>query len=335
MTAGTPPLSADDVVAAVSPAGLRLLEVGCGDGQVGAALLQAGAAEVVGLDPCARGLTRSRLTAVFRLAADAAPELPYPEGYFDAVVVEDLSALQAPAEALAHLRRWLAPGGRLVAVAPNAIHEAALVALLGEGRWPDGAGRRPGTVGAAIEALGQAGFVVEDEATAIRTEPGPAADVLRRLAEALGADGEQRRRDLTLVRAILTARPAAPGAAAPGPLADPWAGSRPVRVLLTPDLGQAGDGWLEAVAGLAAGLSGNAAVTLGLALPAALVRSPPQSLQAAVGEATVDLLLTEAPHDADGWERLLAGAGTWVVTAPRPELMALARRVGVDVQRGA
>jgi len=335
MTETTPPLSAEDVVAAVAPAGKRLLDVGCGDGQVGAALLQAGAAEVVGLDPCARGLTRSRLTAVYRLSADAAPELPYPDGYFDGLVVEDLSALQAAAAALAHLRRWLAPGGTLVAVAPNATHEAALVSLLGQGRWPAGAGRHPVTVGAAIEALREAGYEVEEEATAVRTEPGPAADVLRKLAAALGADGERARSDLTLVRAILRARPVEPGAARAEPFADPWAGSRPVKVLLTPDLKAAGDGWLEAVAGLAAGLSGNAAVTLGLAMPLALVQSPPQSLQAAVAEASVDLLLTEAPHDADGWERLLAGASTWVVTAPRPELMALARRVGVDVQLGA
>ena len=82
-------------------------------------------AEVVGLDPCARGLTRSRLTAAYRLSADATPELPYPDGYFDGVVVEDLSALQAAGPALAHLRRWLAPGGRLVVVAHNATHEAA------------------------------------------------------------------------------------------------------------------------------------------------------------------------------------------------------------------
>lgn len=335
MTETTPPLSPDDVVGAVAPAGKRLLDVGCGDGLVGAALLAAGAAEVAGLDPCARGLARSRLTAVYRLSADATPELPYPDGYFDGVVVEDLSALQAAVPALAHLRRWLAPGGRLVVVAHNATHEAALVSLLAHGRWPEGAGRHPGTVGAAIELLREAGFTVEEEATAVRTEPGAAADVLRKLAAALGADGERVRNDLTLVRAILTARPQAPGVARADALADPWAGSRPVKVLLTPDLKDAADGWLEAVAGLAAGLSGNAAVTLGLAMPLALVQSPPQSLQAAVAEATVDLLLTEAPRDADGWERLLAGASTWVVTGARPELMALARRVGVDVQLGA
>jgi len=335
MPVTTPPLAPEDVVGAMAPAGKRLLDVGCGDGLVGAALLGAGAAEVVGLDPCARGLTRSRLTAVYRLSADASPELPYPDGYFDGLVVEDLSALQAPVPALTHLRRWLAPGGTLVAVAPNATHEAALVSLLGRGRWPAGAGRHPGTVGAGIEALREAGFAVEEEATAVRTEPGPAAEVLRKLAAALGADAAQVKSDLTLVRAILTARPVEPGAARAAAITDPWAGSRPVKVLLTPDLRNPADGWLEAVAGLAAGLSGNAAVTLGLAMPLALVQAPPQSLQAAVAEATVELRLTEAPHDTDGWERLLAGASTWVVTGARPELMALARRVGIDVQHGA
>ncbi len=329
----TPPLAAEDVTAALAPAGKRVLDVGCGDGLVGAALLAAGAAQVVGLDACARGLTRSRLTATYRLDADAEPELPYPAGYFDAVLVEDLSALRAPVAALAHLSRWLAPGGRLVLVVPNATHEAALTSLLGRGAWPAGAGRHPGTVGAALDLLRQAGFAVDDEATAVRTEPGAAAPVLEQLAVALGADAARARNELTLVRAILTARPVGPAAEGAPPLADPWAGSRAVKVLLTPDLQAAADGWLEAVAGLAAGLSGNASVTLGLAMPLALVQSPPQSLQAAVSEASVDLLLTEAPQDADGWERLLAGASTWVMTGPRPELLAMARRVGVDVQR--
>jgi len=331
MADATPPLSIEDVVSMAQPRGLRVLDVGCGDGELGAALLAAGAAEVVGLDACARGLTRARLTSVLRASADGMPELPWPDGYFDLLVVEDLSALIAPAPALQHLRRWLSDLGRLVAVAPNSTHEAALVSLLGTGHWPAGAGWRPSTFEMGLEALRVGGFAVQDEMMAIRTDPGPAAQVLKQLAEALGAEGPRIEDGLTLVRAILVARPAEPRGATAQPLADPWAGSRPVKVLLTPDLG-APAGWLESLRGLAHGLSGNAGVTIGVAVPLAAVNAPPPELSAAVEGAEVDLLLTEAPGDEDGWTRLLAGASTWVSTSPRPDLRATALRVGVDVQ---
>jgi Methyltransferase domain len=332
MADATPPLSIDDVVSMAQPKGLRILDVGCGDGELGAALLAAGATEVVGLDACARGLTRARLTSVLRASADGMPELPWPDGYFDLLVIEDLSALVAPAPALQHLRRWLSDQGRLVAVAPNSTHEAALVTLLGTGRWPLGAGWRPSTFEMALEALRAGGFAVQDDMMAIRTEPGPAAQVLKQLAEALGAEGPRIEDGLTLVRAILLAQPAAPRGATAAAINDPWAGSRPVKVLLTPDLG-AGDAWLEALRGLAHGLSGNAGVTIGVAVPLAAVTSPPPALSAAAEGAEVDLLLTEAPADDDGWTRLLAGASTWIATSPRPDLRATALRVGVDVQQ--
>jgi hypothetical protein len=137
---------------------------------------------------------------------------------------------------------------------------------------------------------------------------------------------------LTMVRVVLSARPASPLGKVAAPIPDPWRGSRPVKVLLAPDLSNAGDPWAEAVAGLARGLSGNTGVTLAVALPLPLLGSPPQALQDAVEGVDVDLLLTEAPVDDEGWARLLAGASTWVVSAPRPELLAQARLVGVDVQ---
>jgi SAM-dependent methyltransferase len=330
MADATPPLSVDDVVSMAQPRGLRILDVGCGDGELGAALLAAGAAEVVGLDACARGLTRARLTSVVRAAADGMPELPWPDGYFDLLVIEDLSALVAPAPALQHLRRWLADQGRVVAVAPNSTHEAALVALLGTGHWPAGAGWHPSTFEGALEALRLGGFAVQDDMMAIRTDPGPAAQVLKQLAEALGAEGPRIEDGLTLVRAILVARPAEPRGLVAQPLADPWAGSKPVKVLITPDVGETG--WLEALRGLAHGLSGNAGVTIGVAVPLATVTAPPPELSAAVEGAEVDLLLTEAPTDEDGWTRLMAGASTWIQTAHRQDLRATALRVGVDVQ---
>jgi SAM-dependent methyltransferase len=333
LLSAAPALSLDDVVAMAAPAGKRILTVGCGDGEIGAGLLAAGAAEVAGLDPCARGLTRSRLTATYRLSADAAPELPYPDGYFDVLLVEDLSALQAPGPTLQHLRRWVSDQGKLVAVAHHGSHEAALVGLLGTGRWPPSAGRAPLSVGTALEAVEAGGFKADDDVVVVRTEAGVAADVLKQLCEAMGADGAKVADGLTIVRVILSARPAAPLGKAAAPIPDPWRGSRPVKVLLAPDLSNAGDPWAEAVAGLARGLSGNTGVTLAVALPLPLLGSPPQALQDAVEGVEVDLLLTEAPVDDEGWARLLAGASTLVISAPRPELLAQARLVGVDVQQ--
>jgi len=78
------------------------------------------------------------------------------------------------------------------------------------------------------------------------------------------------------------------------------------------------------------GLDGNAEVTLGIALPAHMLESPPAGLRQAMDGLRLDVLLTEAPTDPAGWQRMAAGAST--VVAPGPEQLALARLVGVDVQ---
>ncbi|HTP49585.1 MAG TPA: methyltransferase domain-containing protein [Anaeromyxobacteraceae bacterium] len=330
--AALPPLSPEDVVAIAAPAGRRVLLVGCSDGQLGQALLAGGASEVVGLDGCARALARSRLTAVLAMDPDAAPELPWPAGYFDLVVLEDFSRLLAPVPALAHLRRWLADEGRLVAVVPNVLHEAVAAALLTSGRLPSGAGTRPLSVGDALDALDGAGFQVEDDVVLVRTEAGAAAPRLASLATALGADPRRVTDGLTLVRAVLAARPREQATASAPPIPDPWRGSRPVKVLVTPDLKRADDSWAEALHAMARAFATHDNVTLGLTLPAEQLDAPPPALAAAVAGVPCDLVLIEEPADEDGWARLFAGAGTWVKTSPRPLQLALARSVGVQVQ---
>lgn len=325
----TPPLSLEDVLAMTEPRGKRILDVACGDGQLGGLLLAAGAAEVVGVDPCARTLTRSRLTAVFSLDPDAAPELPYPDGYFDLVLVEDLSRLFVPGPTLKHLRRWLSDQGRLVCVAMNPRHEAALAGLIVEGRLPPDAGARALSPGLALDAIAAAGFEVEDEAILQRTEPGPAALALQQAAVALGGDAEKVIDGLTLVRALVGARPAPAGRRQPEALPDPWSGSKPIKVLLAPDLSR-DPGWIGDAGALGRGLDGNAEVTLGIALPAALLESPPAALREALDGLRLDVLLTAAPTDAAGWQRIAAGAST--IVAPPPDRLAVARLVGVEVQ---
>lgn len=325
----TPPLSLEDVLSMTQPRGKRVLDVACGDGQLGEVLLTSGAAEVVGVDPCARTLTRSRLTAVFTVDPDAAPELPYPDGYFDLVLVEDVSRLLVPGPTLQHLRRWLSDEGRLVCVAMNPGHEAALAGLLVEGRLPPDAGARALSLGTVLDAIAAAGFAVEDDVVLQRTAPGPAAAALQEAAVALGAEAERVVDGLTLVRALLGARPRPAGLPRPAALPDPWSGSKPIKVLIAPDLPRDA-AWIDDACTLARGLDGNAQVTLGIALPASMLETPPAALQEALGGLRLDVLLTSAPTDAAGWQRIAAGASTVVGLAP--ERAALARLVGVEVQ---
>jgi SAM-dependent methyltransferase len=327
-----PPLSADDVVHLARPAGKRILDVCCGDGELGAALLAAGAAEVAGLDACARGLARSRLNAVYQIDPDAAPELPYPDGYFEVLLVEDLSRLLVIAPTLRHLRRWLSDEGRLVCVVPNATHEAALSSLLTEGRLPPSSGARPSTPAAALDVLATAGFQVEDELILVRTEAGAAAPGIGAAMAALGVDPARAADVLTLVRAIMAARPGSLGFHRVEPLADPWRGSRPVKVLVAPDLAEPRDRWLEVLAEVSRGLSGSENVTLGVALPLPHLSPPPAPLQAIASGVKVDLVCIEAPVDRSGWERLLAGASFWMPTSEHSIAAEAARRVGTQIQ---
>jgi hypothetical protein len=46
----------------------------------------------------------------------------------------------------------------------------------------------------------------------------------------------------------------------------------------------------------------------------------------------VDLLLTERPSSAPGWEALVRGTTLLVLTSSQPELEELARALGVDCQ---
>jgi SAM-dependent methyltransferase len=328
----TPPLSPNDVLAIAAPTGQRVLLVGCSDGELGRALLAGGAGEVVGLDGCARALARSRLTAVLAVDADAAPELPWPKGYFDLVVIEDFSRLRAPASTLAHLRLWLADDGRLVCVVPNGLHEAAVAALLTTGQFPPGAGSRPVSIATALEEIDAAGFQVENDVIQERTEVSAAAPQVSSLAAALGANPGRVADGLSLVRAVLGARPRQRIAASAPTIPDPWHGSRDVKVLITPDLKRPGHAWAGALSALVRGLASAQNVTLGVTLPPEQLDPPPPALQAAVTGVPCDLLLIEEPTDAAGWSRLLAGASTWVSTADQPLLLALARGVGVRVQ---
>jgi SAM-dependent methyltransferase len=105
------------LVLAGDVAGQRILDAGCGDGPLMAALRERGAV-VTGFDKSAGmlELARRRLGDDADLqVADLASPLPFPDGTFDDVIASlVLHYLEDWGPALTELRRVLKPGGRLI-----------------------------------------------------------------------------------------------------------------------------------------------------------------------------------------------------------------------------
>lgn len=97
---------------------LRVLDLGCGAGQLAHHLAEAGAAEVIGVDISERMLEVARVQfahprVTYRRAA--MEELEFPEARFELVVSSLAFHYVADYAALARsTARWLTPGGRLV-----------------------------------------------------------------------------------------------------------------------------------------------------------------------------------------------------------------------------
>ncbi|HEX4034184.1 MAG TPA: class I SAM-dependent methyltransferase [Solirubrobacteraceae bacterium] len=108
------------------PAGVRVLDVGCGSGWFSAALSEAGFA-VTGVDVAAEALRRARLRASgveFALAREGA-ELPFEAGSFGAAWLgEVLEHVQDGIALLEEVARVLEPDGVLIASTPD--HRFAL-----------------------------------------------------------------------------------------------------------------------------------------------------------------------------------------------------------------
>ena len=337
----------------LEPAGLNVLEVGCAAGAMGRALLAKGAAEVVGLDihEPALALARQKLTAAHQVDLDTFPQLPYPDGHFHVMTFADvLEHLVDPAAVLRHLRRWLADDGRILISIPNVRHESVVLPLLVEGRWEyqeagilDRTHLRFFTREGLLTLLADAGFDVEGRMAGVRTRKPDHVHKVAELVQALGGDARRFLEECDIVQFVLLARPRRPRAeigsarsqvAAAGPDAattGPWAGSRRTRVLLAPDLDDPLDGLATALPSIARSLAG-ASTTLAIALPTELLERPPAAV-AALPQAglDLDLLVTEQPRTDAGWEVLVGGATVVILTSSRPELAALAARLGVEL----
>ncbi|MEN3335997.1 MAG: hypothetical protein V7641_5362 [Blastocatellia bacterium] len=110
-----------DIQALIAAPGKRILDVGCAAGELGFALKQAGAREVIGIESstAAAALAQDKLDGV--LVGDAqSPDWPLAQSSFDYIIFADvLEHLVDPWSALASFSRYLQADGRVVASIPN------------------------------------------------------------------------------------------------------------------------------------------------------------------------------------------------------------------------
>lgn len=122
------PTMAFDAVTEVAPR--RVLEVGCGEGELAERVSTTGA-EVMALDTSARMVELTRARGVDAWQGDVT-DLPFADGTWDvAVAAWMLYHVDNIARALAELARVLRPGGRLVAATNGLEHVGELRRLVG------------------------------------------------------------------------------------------------------------------------------------------------------------------------------------------------------------
>ncbi len=113
----------------------RVLDVGCSSGYLARPLTERGV-RVVGVELDPEAADEARAVCEDVVVGDVETmELPFEAGSFDVVLCGDLiEHLRDPGSALARLRPFLRPGGRLVLTTPNVANWAMRLSLLG-GRW--------------------------------------------------------------------------------------------------------------------------------------------------------------------------------------------------------
>jgi SAM-dependent methyltransferase len=159
-------------VAEVDPA--RVLEVGCGEGELSERLQRSLGVEVIALDQSERMVELTRNRGVHAVVGDV-QQLPFEQRSFDVVVaawmlyhVPDLD------RGLAEIARVLRPEGRLVAATNSSDHLREMFELVGLGDWSlpfrgeNGRGWLEGYF-ATVDCRDAGGTVTLHDADAIRT----------------------------------------------------------------------------------------------------------------------------------------------------------------------
>lgn len=125
-----------DFLAAHRPLTGRVLDVGCGEGVLGAELLARGLTEAVGIEPMPEVAERAR-ERLSQVAVGTFQSVDRTAlGTFDLVVFADtLEHMLDPWAALADARDLLNPGGALLISMPNVSHWSVLWPAWKSGRW--------------------------------------------------------------------------------------------------------------------------------------------------------------------------------------------------------
>lgn len=127
----------DDMLDFVPTGARRILEIGCGTGEFGAAIKRRGDVEIVGVElvEASAALARRHLDQV--ITADIqSQDIDLPAQSFDCLVCNDvLEHLVDPWSVLARLRHFVKPDGWLVTSIPNVRHHKVVRRLLWPGEW--------------------------------------------------------------------------------------------------------------------------------------------------------------------------------------------------------
>jgi 2-polyprenyl-3-methyl-5-hydroxy-6-metoxy-1,4-benzoquinol methylase len=129
-----------ELVAEVPQGTQRLLDIGCGEGAMSAAIRRdRGVREIWGVEIVEDVAEKARKNpAIDRFLAGNIEELVHdlPESYFDCIVAGDvLEHLVDPWATLAELRKRLKPGGRIISSIPNIRNFSFLAQLVFGGRF--------------------------------------------------------------------------------------------------------------------------------------------------------------------------------------------------------